>query len=187
MTPYQRHRAKWTNCTECSLCHGRNKVVLLRGVVPSPILFVGEAPGASEDVIGRPFVGPAGKLLDSIIDQCNLPCSYAVTNLVACIPRNGGTKLIEPPKESMQACSARLQECFDFCKPSTIIAVGKLASSWLVGNRWIDEKSVYLYSIIHPASILRMGTVQKEIAIQRSIVTISEAVSEQEDAKSQEV
>jgi uracil-DNA glycosylase len=63
-------------------------VVLCRGRLPCDVLFVGEAPGVSEDVLGRPFVGPAGKLLDTIVERA-LDGQYdcAMTNLVACIPK----------------------------------------------------------------------------------------------------
>ena len=89
LTPYQQHVAKWKNCEQCDLhCH-RKRVVLCRGTVPCKILFVGEAPGASEDVVGKPFMGPAGKLLDSMLEEAGFnegPVSYAMTNLTACIP-----------------------------------------------------------------------------------------------------
>ena len=88
MTPYQRHREKWKGCERCSLYRGRRSVVLCRGKLPCDVLFVGEAPGVSEDVLGRPFVGPAGKLLDEIVERAlDGQYDYAITNLVACIPK----------------------------------------------------------------------------------------------------
>lgn len=64
---YQQHVADWRACTGCTLSERRNRVVLFRGSVPCDVLFVGEAPGESEDVVGTPFVGPAGKFLDGMI------------------------------------------------------------------------------------------------------------------------
>lgn len=58
---------RWKDCTACGLCEHRQKVVLARGSVPCDILFIGEAPGESEDCLGQPFVGPAGQLLDRIV------------------------------------------------------------------------------------------------------------------------
>lgn len=63
------HVARWRDCTACRLCQQRDRIVLARGDVPCDVLFVGEAPGASEDALGLPFVGPAGRLLDSIVDS----------------------------------------------------------------------------------------------------------------------
>lgn len=69
LSPFQRHVAKWKGCTRCELCEGRKKVVLARGTVPADIVFIGEAPGPSEDSLGKPFIGPAGRVLDQIIQQ----------------------------------------------------------------------------------------------------------------------
>lgn len=66
---YSSHVERWKDCGGCSLCDRRTRVVLYRGKVPCDVLFVGEAPGESEDVVGVPFVGPAGKLLDSMIQD----------------------------------------------------------------------------------------------------------------------
>lgn len=57
----------WKNCQRCELSAGRLNVVIAKGKLPCDVIFVGEAPGESENVIGQPFVGPAGKLLDHII------------------------------------------------------------------------------------------------------------------------
>jgi uracil-DNA glycosylase len=63
-------------------------VVLARGRIPAPILLCGEAPGVSEDVLGSPFIGPAGKLLDHILARAiDGQFDYCLTNLVGCIPR----------------------------------------------------------------------------------------------------
>ena len=69
LTLFQEHQNRWKDCTDCSLHASRIKVVLARGKLPCDILFTGEAPGESENVIGRPFIGPAGKLLDDIVGQ----------------------------------------------------------------------------------------------------------------------
>jgi len=183
-TLYQEHRNRWTECNKCELCSQRNHVVLARGMVPSPILFIGEAPGQSEDVLGKPFVGPAGKLLDRIIDQAiDGQHNYALTNLVACFPRDAkeeGTH--EPPKEAIEACIPRLREFVRMCKPQLIVLVGRLAAKHIVdqdqfGPPW-SSTPLRFCEIIHPASILRADVSQRGLAIQRSIVILDDAVSE---------
>ena len=88
MTPYQLFVEKWGKCRECSLWEGRQRVVLCRGKVPADVLFIGEGPGESEDSIGQPFIGPAGHLLDQILEQSGVTeHRYCLTNLVCCIPR----------------------------------------------------------------------------------------------------
>lgn len=175
-SPYQKHRAKWINCKCCLLHKCRNRVVLARGMIPAPILFIGEAPGASEDVIGQPFVGPAGKLLDKIIEQgIDGQADYCITNLVGCIPKENGSKSGEPSEEAIRACRPRLNEFVQLCKPKVIVCVGKLAEkhAWGIGYQLADEKVV---SIIHPAAILRMDPSQKGLAVQRSVVVLSDVV-----------
>jgi uracil-DNA glycosylase len=69
MTPLQLFRQKWSGgCGSCH-CDKATNVVICKGTVPADVLFVGEAPGASEDILGLPFAGPAGKVLDSIITE----------------------------------------------------------------------------------------------------------------------
>jgi uracil-DNA glycosylase len=172
---FSQHAAKWKNCTDCPLCKTRTKVVLARGKVPCDVLFVGEAPGASEDVIGQPFIGPAGKLLDQIIDKAmgDSRYTYAMTNLIACIPLgDDGNKVAEPTEDSIRACYNRLIEFVDICHPQLIVLVGTLATKYGPGGGEL------VISIIHPAAILRMDISQKGLAIQRCIVAINEAVAE---------
>lgn len=64
---YSAHVERWKSCQRCALGRTRDKIVLAKGRLPCDVLFVGEAPGESEDVIGLPFVGPAGRLLDEMI------------------------------------------------------------------------------------------------------------------------
>ena len=181
MTPYQRHRNRWGECEKCNLCKRRKHVVLARGRVPCSILFLGEAPGSSEDVLGVPFIGPAGKLLDRIIERgLDGQWDYALTNLVACIPLDkDGKKMGEPDEECIEACAPRLKEIVHLCHPQLIVCVGKLATKHI--SKWprcTDTCSwlIYYVHIIHPAAILRMDISQRGLAVQRSIVAISDAV-----------
>lgn len=87
LSPYQKHKNKWSDCTRCHLCRGRQHVVLCRGKIPCDILLAGEAPGVSEDVIGIPFTGPAGHLLEQMITRAwDGQFDYCITNVVGCLP-----------------------------------------------------------------------------------------------------
>jgi len=77
LTPLQAHLSRWSRGCGGPCCQAAKHVCLVRGTVPCDLLFVGEAPGSSEDVIGRPFVGPAGQLLDEI-------CKRALSDLYSC-------------------------------------------------------------------------------------------------------
>jgi hypothetical protein len=113
-----------------------------------------------------------GKLLDKVIERSiGEQHKYALTNLVACIPLDeGGNKTQEPSEEAIEACAPRLREFVRLCKPLIMIRVGKLATKWVDSNGAVD--------IIHPAAILRMDISQRGLAIQRSIVAISDAIEE---------
>lgn len=213
---WQQHKDKWIDCDRCSLCEHRHNVVLARGMstsdgksklyLPSEILIIGEAPGPSEDLRSKPFIGPAGKILDKMLDQAlrNAYSSFAYegsgeypkiafTNLVACIPKGeDNAKFTEPPKEAILACASRLVEFIDLCKPKLIFRVGKLSMKWLHlgmdSSKWVKQiygkmgvGSIALVDILHPAAILRMDISQQGLAIQRTIVEITDALVDLRD------
>jgi len=174
---YREFKAKYRDCRDCELCDQRRNMVFARGRVPAPVLFVGEAPGASEDVLGIPFVGPAGKLLDKIIGVAlDGRVDYAITNLVCCYPKDAkATVNHQPPKKAIQKCSSRLADFICLCQPDYIVTVGGLADKWLpyTLQEYVDWDGT-LASIIHPASILRMDEAQQSLAVRRSVVTLED-------------
>jgi DNA polymerase len=169
------HIERWHDCHLCPLHKGRTQVVITRGTIPCDLLFIGEAPGESEDANGIAFYGPAGKLLDRIIDRalCDFALRCAFANLVGCIPREEGVygKLEEPPDESIKKCSPRLREFIGICNPRMLILVGKLAGKWV-------ERSLPVVEIQHPSAILRANIAQKGLLIQKAEVTLHSAVED---------
>jgi len=160
---YREHWQQWHDCDKCDLSKVRFKVVLARGRIPCHFLFVGEAPGYAENVLGRPFVGPSGKLLDRLLVDAQIPPeSYCITNLVACIPLDqSGKKISQPPERAIQACRPRLEQMIQLANPKCIIAVGRIAQSELRGFA--------KHSIIHPAAILRMEDERREKTITATV------------------
>ena len=170
-TPYQLHVAKWTDCDRCELCAKRSKVVFARGKLPCDVLFIGEAPGDSEDVLGRPFVGPAGQLLDELIEAAKPNgLTIAFTNLVGCIPRDEEGKG-EPSREAIMACRDKLLELIQIAQPTATVCVGKLAAKYAVAT----EKTV---EIVHPAAILRADIAKRGLMYQRAQVILSDLFEE---------
>lgn len=194
MTPYQQHCQKWKDGCGSSICSKGSRLCFARGSIPADVLFCGEGPGVSEDAIGQPFIGPAGRLLDSIIYQawrCDPDIqgySYCMTNLVLCFPREAKAEGInEPPQDAIKACAPRLREFVGICKPKLVVCVGSLADK----HAPVALKGVTIYaggkveghptiqrwtSIVHPASILRMNQAQQGLAIQRAVVILSNAL-----------
>ncbi len=175
----------WSGCTLCDLARTRTTAVLGRGTVPCDVLFIGEGPGESEDTLGLPFVGPAGRVFDSILSRA-VPAGmpYAVTNVVACIPPRDDQGHREPPLESVKACQPRLAEFILLCRPRLIVAVGSVARDWLDpkyrgGLKLPPELgTVKMIDVMHPAATFQMPLAQREFAIQRAVVQISNAVEE---------
>lgn len=177
MSKWKQHKSDWSNCTECELCETRNKTVLFKGKIPCDILFVGEAPGVSENAIGKPFVGPAGKLLDRIIASAIHPSmSLGFTNLIACIPLDpsNGNKLSAPHEEHISACRNRLLDIIKICNPKAIVLVGKLAETHCPKTKPSRPQT----AIVHPAAILRADASQQGLAEQRAAESLSELVEQ---------
>jgi uracil-DNA glycosylase len=130
-------------------------------------------------VLGIPFIGPAGKLLDYIVETAvDGQYSCAWTNLIACLPLgDDGEKTAQPSSESIKACSTRLHEFITMCHPRLIVYVGALSA------KHAKDYGAKTIQITHPAAILRSDISQRSLAIQRSIVQISDALEEMENAK----
>lgn len=170
---FQQHTTKWRDCDRCLLSKCRNRIVMARGRIPAQILFVGEAPGDSEDVVGLPFVGPAGRLLDHVIERSlDGQYDYAITNLVCCLPKDVSNAKGEPPKEAITACRPRLLEFIGICKPRLIVTVGLLAQ-----KHTPNLEGVARVGITHPAAILRMDASQQPLAIKRCVVAVEDAIA----------
>lgn len=192
---YQQHVERWKDCTECDLCNTRKNVVLLRGKIPSKVLFCGEAPGPGEDSLGVPFIGPAGHLLDQITNEAITQLgklgtgteffsskSFAYTNLIACFPLDDdGTKFTKPPKESITACADRLQECFKVVNPKLVVWLGDDAAKYGPKSLELHKgalRATKFVHIIHPGAILRMQVAQVNLAIKRSVVILRDALEQ---------
>ena len=193
MSAWTDHVVRWKDCTACPLSQQRTNIVLARGQVPCTVCFIGEAPGASEDALGQPFVGPAGHLMDQIIERALPPTvTYALTNLVCCYPAEAKARGDnEPEHDEILACRPRLREFVRLCRPRLIVLVGKLAKQYIYGAsdfrlddepeqpEWIPEnKFLEFEEIVHPAAILRMPLAQKQMAVQKAVVVLRNAVAD---------
>lgn len=203
LSPFASHVEDWKDCQRCTLCETRRKVVIGRGKIPCDVLFIGEAPGESEDVLGRPFVGPAGKLLDRIVARSiggktwpnGEEVTYSMTNLVGCIPRDeAGGKAGEPSEESIEACKPRLESFISLCSPRLIVAVGRMAEDFLTQGFAYSVKlpiprrlkhtptlppsKPKVIAITHPAAILRANVAQQGLEVQRCYIKVGNAVDD---------
>ncbi len=188
VTTWNEHVEKWKDCQRCPLSQQRHRICLARGVVPCDVLFVGIAPGSNENTHGRPFVGPAGKLLDRIIEQAmwevedGKPAwTYALTNLVACFPAIAKAEGVNDPELSeIAACRPRLLEFANIAGPLLVVRVGSLVGEQVHHDGGGKFYGADVCDIVHPAAILKgkVPLAQKEMAVQRAAVVLRSAVRE---------
>jgi DNA polymerase len=148
-------------CERCKLCRGRTTVVFGTGDPDADLMFIGEGPGAEEDRQGLPFVGPAGQLLDKIIQAIGLerPQVY-IANIVKCRPPGNR----DPQPDEAAACRPFLERQIELVRPKVIVALGRVAAQALLGNdlplgrmrgRWFTVQGVPTMVTYHPAALLR--------------------------------
>jgi DNA polymerase len=132
-------------------------------------MFIGEQPGNEEDLQGRPFVGPAGKLFDSALKEAGIDRSQTyVTNVVKHFkwePRGKRRIHKKPNAEEIAACRPWLQAEIALLKPDVIVALGATAAQSLLGSKFRvtqqrgeflkSDLAPYVMATVHPSSILR--------------------------------
>ncbi|MBL8479924.1 MAG: uracil-DNA glycosylase [Sterolibacteriaceae bacterium] len=149
-------------CRQCGLCEGRKQAVLGVGDRDADWLFVGEGPGAEEDQRGEPFVGQAGKLLDSMLAAIGLRRgeNVYIANAVKCRPPGNRT----PTQEEMAACRPYLERQIELIRPKLIVALGRPAAQTLLltevkigaaRGRLHRYRDILLVVTYHPAYLLR--------------------------------
>lgn len=183
ITSYKEHKARWAMGCGAEECARARNVVFGRGKIPADVLFLGEGPGKSEDFDGKPFVGPAGELLQRIIDD-SVPenVRYVLYNCVGCMPTDEeGLKSGEPTEDQLRTCRPRLQEFIRLANPKLIVSVGRVAADWLdTKAHWHCQlhADISVIEIKHPAAILRSTIATRGLQIQECIVRISNTIAD---------
>lgn len=165
-----------STCTLCRLCTGRTKVVFGEGAHDADVMIVGDAPGRSEDLLGRPLVGAAGNLLDNLLLDVGFDRERVyVTTVVKCHPRDDA-----PDRAVVDACSPYLVEQIANVRPRVIITLGPVATGLLLGRpvpldrvagfRFDVFDGVTLVPTHHPASVVK-GNPTVVASIRRDLVT----------------
>ena len=157
-------------CKRCQLHQERTSVVFGDGP-PSKIVFVGEAPGYWEDQQGKPFVGAAGKFLNSLLEMAGLKREQVyICNTVKCRPPGNR----DPLPEEIEACKPFLVGQLSFLKPTLVVALGRISAGELLGRevgmtaehgKLVDctfaGLRFKLFLTFHPAAGLYSGSIKK--------------------------
>ncbi len=149
-------------CTRCKLAPGRTKLVFGVGNPKAELMFVGEAPGADEDLRGEPFVGRAGQLLTDIIER-GMGMSrndVYICNVVKCRPPENRN----PEPDEVSACEPFLFRQIDLVGPKVIVGLGTFAVQALLKvktpisklrGKWHEVRGIKMMPTFHPAYLLR--------------------------------
>ncbi len=160
--------AEVRECTACGLCAQRTKAVPGEGALKSGIMFIGEGPGFHEDRQGRPFVGPAGKLLEELLAAVGLHRNQVfITNVVKCRPPGNR----DPQPDEIAACADYLERQIAAIDPRIIVTLGRFSMarffpgakiSAIHGEPKYADGRAYV-PFYHPAAGLRATSVKQSL------------------------
>lgn len=174
-------------CVKCPhLAATRKNVVFGVGDIHSPLLFIGEAPGADEDEQGEPFVGKAGQLLTRIIQTMGFTRDTVyIANILKCRPDTPGQSAgnRKPTTEEMQTCIPYLHVQIDLIQPKAIIALGGTAVEGLLGKtigitrlrgQWQTFRNIPLMPTFHPSYLLRNQALSEKRKVWEDMLQVME-------------
>lgn len=151
-------------CKKCRLCKNRNNVVFGTGNKNTRLMFIGEGPGADEDIQGIPFVGKAGKLMNRAFEAIGLKREDVyIANIVKCRPPSNRN----PEEDEANACLNYLRNQVILVKPQIIVLLGSVALKSILGKeygitasrgKWVEKKGILYMPTWHPAALLRDET-----------------------------
>jgi uracil-DNA glycosylase len=166
-------------CTNCDLYKNATQTVFGEGSPKAEVILVGEQPGDQEDLAGRPFVGPAGRLLDKALEEAGIDRKLAyVTNVVKHFkwqPRGKRRIHQKPNAAEVAACRPWLEAELSLLKPKVLVCLGATAAQALLGRQFRVSKdrgvpvesdlAPVVMATVHPSSILRSDDREAEMAL----------------------
>jgi DNA polymerase len=160
--------AEVSGCTRCPLHVGRNRTVPGEGNPLSDVLLVGEGPGAREDATGRPFVGPAGQLLDELLQSIGWAREHVfIANVVKCRPPGNR----DPEPEEISACRPYLDRQEAALDPAVIVTLGRHSLRRYLPDARIGEVhgrlhrsgGRFVFPMYHPAAALHQASLRETL------------------------
>ena len=165
-------------CKKCRLCQTRNNVVFGTGNRQADIMFIGEGPGADEDLQGEPFVGKAGKLMNMAFETVGLKREDVyIANILKCRP----PKNRDPLLEEEEACIDYLREQVRIIQPKIIVCLGRIAAMKLIKpdykitkehGTWVRKGNFLMTAVYHPAALLRDPRKNEEMLLDMKNIKI---------------
>lgn len=156
------------SCQRCVLCRQRRNTVFGEGNPNARLMFIGEGPGADEDLQGRPFVGRAGELLDKMIRAMQFSREEVyIANIVKCRPPDNRM----PAPEEAAECLPYLRRQIELIRPEVIVLLGATAVKYLLNvttgisrlrGRWLSYENIPVMATFHPAFLLRKEEAKRD-------------------------
>jgi len=155
-------------CRLCEIAKTRTKVVPGEGSENAEILFIGEAPGYHEDQMGRPFVGPAGQLLDKLLASIDLKRHQVhIVNVIKCRPPNNR----EPSQTEIENCRPWLDKQIEILNPKMIVTLGRYSMARFFPNKSISKihgtglkmNGIIYFAMYHPAAALHQQSLKQTL------------------------
>lgn len=168
------------DCSKCKLCNNRTNIVFGTGNKSADLMFIGEGPGADEDIQGIPFVGKAGKLMNQAFHGIGIERDDVyIANIVKCRPPMNRN----PEQDEITACLNYLRNQVMLVKPKIVVLLGNVALKTILGKeysitasrgKWIEKKGIRYMPTFHPAALLRDET--KKISFWKDLKEVKRAL-----------
>ena len=172
-------------CKKCRLCQTRNNVVFGIGNKNADVMFIGEVPGADEDLQGVPFVGKAGKLMNMAFEVVGLKREDVyITDIVKCRPPSNRN----PEDDETKVCLNYLRNQVILAKPKIIVLLGNIALKNILGKEYdittirgkcVEKKGILYLPTWHPATLLRDET--KKIDFIKDLKSVIDKIKMEND------
>ena len=173
-------------CPLCKLARTRKNAVPGEGQISAKIMFIGEAPGRSEDEKGKPFVGAAGRILDNLLKKAGIERSQVfITNIVKCRPPNNRV----PEEDELIACRPYLDRQIALIKPKVICILGRTAYSSILGGssitasrgKIIERSGQKYFSTFHPAAVIYNKSLRS--TLEADLKRLAAEINKKEESK----
>lgn len=161
MDSWDKLKAECAGCRACALCETRHNLVFGVGREDAEVMFIGEGPGEQEDLKGEPFVGPAGKLLDTMLEIIDLDRNKVyIANMVKCRPPRNR----DPQDREQDACFGWLRRQIALVDPKIIVCLGRIAAMGIIDpefritrehGQWYERNGRMYMATYHPSALLR--------------------------------
>jgi uracil-DNA glycosylase family 4 len=176
-------------CQQCEIAKFRTRVVPGEGAEDADIMFIGEAPGWHEDQQGRPFVGPAGQFLDTLLASIGLKREQVyIANVIKCRPTGNR----DPLPAEIRNCRHWLERQIEIISPKMIVTLGRYSMAMFFPGKSISKihgtaqkkNNIIYYAMYHPAAALHQQSLRQ--AIEADMLKIPSLLAEAKNIKEAE-